>query len=147
MDPSFELGGSSGGSGGISRSGCKIVKRWRMTIDEIIFSKYTSFSYLYFLKVLFEYQLLEMAKTSPSKEEKRRAPKGHFVVYVGEEEQQLRRFVVPISYLKTPTFKQLLDKAAEEHGFDHTHKAIVLPCHESTFQHLIHFMAKNHPSQ
>ncbi|KAI7990813.1 Auxin-responsive protein SAUR15 [Camellia lanceoleosa] len=88
-----------------------------------------------------------MAKTSPSKEEKRRAPKGHFVVYVGEEEQQLRRFVVPISYLKTPTFKQLLDKAAEEYGFDHTHKAIVLPCHESTFQHLIHFMAKNHPSQ
>ncbi|KAJ0106346.1 hypothetical protein Patl1_18175 [Pistacia atlantica] len=37
----------------------------------------------------------------------RRAPKGHFIVYVGEE---LRRFIVPLSYLKNPTFSQLLDK-------------------------------------
>ncbi|KAJ0040061.1 hypothetical protein Pint_27552 [Pistacia integerrima] len=66
----------------------------------------------------------------------RRAPKGHFVVYVGEE---LRRFIVPLSYLKNPTFSQLLDKAAEEYGFD-SRKSIVLPCDESTFRSFLHFM-------
>uniref|UniRef100_A0A6N2MAK1 Auxin-responsive protein n=1 Tax=Salix viminalis TaxID=40686 RepID=A0A6N2MAK1_SALVM len=44
-----------------------------------------------------------------------RAPKGHFVVYVGNE---MKRFVVPTSYLKNPIFQKLLDKAAEEFGFD-----------------------------
>ncbi|KAI8554867.1 hypothetical protein RHMOL_Rhmol05G0130100 [Rhododendron molle] len=69
----------------------------------------------------------------------KRAPKGHFVVYAGEE---MRRFVVPISYLKVPIFKQLLDEAAEEYGFQHSHGGIVLPCHESTFQQALDFMAK-----
>ncbi|KAI8028309.1 Auxin-responsive protein SAUR15 [Camellia lanceoleosa] len=44
-----------------------------------------------------------------------RAPKGHFVVYVGDGDdgqEVMRRFVVPTSYLKDPIFKQLLDKAA-----------------------------------
>ncbi|KAH7866857.1 hypothetical protein Vadar_025874 [Vaccinium darrowii] len=69
----------------------------------------------------------------------RRAPKGHFVVYVGEE---MRRFVVPISYLRVPIFKQLLDMAAEEYGFQHSQKGIVLPCHESSFQQVLDFIAK-----
>ncbi|CAA3026211.1 indole-3-acetic acid-induced ARG7-like [Olea europaea subsp. europaea] len=43
------------------------------------------------------------------------APKGHFVVYVGKE---MTRFVIPTLYLKNPLFQQLLDKAAEEFGFD-----------------------------
>ncbi|GAB2224048.1 hypothetical protein Droror1_Dr00004794 [Drosera rotundifolia] len=59
----------------------------------------------------------------------RRAPKGHFVVYVGSE---MARFVVPTSYLKNPIFQQLLRNAAEEYGFDSQDK-IVLPCDESTF--------------
>lgn len=62
-----------------------------------------------------------------------RAPKGHFVVYVGEEH---KRFVVPTSYLKKSIFKRLLDKAAEEFGFC-GNRGIVLPCDESTFQRVI----------
>ncbi|KAJ4721010.1 Auxin-responsive protein [Melia azedarach] len=63
-----------------------------------------------------------------------RAPKGHFVVYVGEE--RMRRFVVPLSCLKDPTFQKLLQKAAEEFGFP-GQKRIVLPCDESTFLTLL----------
>ncbi|OVA04060.1 Auxin-induced protein [Macleaya cordata] len=70
------------------------------------------------------------------KEAMGRAPKGHFVVYVGGE---MKRFVVPTSYLKHPLFQQLLEKAAEEYGF-HNKKGILLPCDETTFQRLVSFL-------
>ncbi|KAI4352880.1 hypothetical protein L6164_007090 [Bauhinia variegata] len=69
-------------------------------------------------------------------EAKKRTPKGHFVVYVGTE---LTRFVVPMSYLKNPTFQRLLERAADEYGFDNP-DGIVLPCDASTFQSIIAFL-------
>lgn len=60
----------------------------------------------------------------------RKAPKGQFVVYVGEE---LKRFTLPLSYLKNPIFQQLLKKSAEEYGYSDS-RGIVLPCDESTFE-------------
>lgn len=68
-----------------------------------------------------------------------RAPKGHFVVYVGTE---MKRFVVPTFYLKNPIFQQLLDKAAEEYGFHNKQNKIILPCDESTFQRLSIILSK-----
>ncbi|KAL7205990.1 hypothetical protein ACSBR2_018825 [Camellia fascicularis] len=75
-----------------------------------------------------------------SSETSKRAPKGHFVVYVsdGDNDQEvMKRFVVPTSYLKDPIFKQFLDEAAEEYGF-HCQKGIVLPCS----QQLLDFIAQ-----
>ncbi|KAK4378601.1 hypothetical protein RND71_000463 [Anisodus tanguticus] len=63
----------------------------------------------------------------------KRAPKGHFVIYVGGE---LRRFVLHISYLKNPCFQKLLEEAAQEFGF-RSPKGIVLPCDECTFQKIL----------
>ncbi|GMH22410.1 hypothetical protein Nepgr_024253 [Nepenthes gracilis] len=60
---------------------------------------------------------------------RRRAPRGHFVVYVGSE---MTRFVVPMAVLKNPIFQHLLDKAAEEYGFG-SPDMILLPCDVSTF--------------
>lgn len=40
--------------------------------------------------------------------------RGYFAVYVGEGEK--KRFVVPISYLCQPSFKDLLNQAEEEFG-------------------------------
>ncbi|KAK1297745.1 hypothetical protein QJS10_CPB15g00536 [Acorus calamus] len=54
-------------------------------------------------------------------------PRGHFAVYVGEEQ---KRFVVPISYLKSPSFQRLLSRAEEEFGFDHPMGSLTLPCKE-----------------
>ncbi|KAG8642361.1 hypothetical protein MANES_12G085501v8 [Manihot esculenta] len=67
----------------------------------------------------------------------RRAPKGHFVVYVGDE---LSRHIVPLSYLKNSTFQQLMQKAADEYGFN-SHTSIVLPCDESFFLRVKYFVS------
>ncbi|KAL8110842.1 hypothetical protein AgCh_026548 [Apium graveolens] len=72
-------------------------------------------------------------------EGRKRAPKGHFVVYVGSE---MTRFVVPIAYLKNALFQELLQKAAEDYGFDHQYSSIVLPCDESSFRRLVSSLAK-----
>jgi SAUR family protein len=39
-------------------------------------------------------------------------PKGHFAIYVGEEEKKRKRFVIPISYLKHPSFVSKLVKSS-----------------------------------
>ncbi|OWM83924.1 auxin-responsive protein SAUR21-like [Punica granatum] len=58
-------------------------------------------------------------------------PKGHFAVYVGEK--QMKRYVVPISFLDQPLFLELLSKAEEEFGFNHPMGGLTIPCREDTF--------------
>ncbi|KAJ6310792.1 hypothetical protein OIU76_015498 [Salix suchowensis] len=60
-------------------------------------------------------------------------PRGHFAIYVGEEEEERKRFVVPISHLKHPLFQILLSKAEEEFGFDHQMGGLTIPCAEDDF--------------
>ncbi|XP_030446332.1 protein SMALL AUXIN UP-REGULATED RNA 51-like [Syzygium oleosum] len=59
-------------------------------------------------------------------------PKGHFVVYVGENRT---RYIVPISFLTRPEFQILLQQAEEEFGFDHD-MGLTIPCEEVVFQSL-----------
>ena len=58
-------------------------------------------------------------------------PKGYFAVYVGED--QKKRFLVPVSYLKDPSFQNLLSQAEEEFGFDHPRGGLTIPCTEEAF--------------
>lgn len=61
-------------------------------------------------------------------------PKGHLAVYVGEI--QRKRFVVPVSYLNHPSFRDLLRQAEEEFGFDHPMGGLTIPCKEDVFINL-----------
>ncbi|KAK6159550.1 hypothetical protein DH2020_006864 [Rehmannia glutinosa] len=58
-------------------------------------------------------------------------PKGHFAVYVGENEK--KRFVIPVSYLNHPSFQELLFEAEEEFGFHHPMGGLTIPCSEDLF--------------
>ncbi|KAK9942808.1 hypothetical protein M0R45_008456 [Rubus argutus] len=58
-------------------------------------------------------------------------PKGYLAVYVGES--QKKRFIIPISYLNHPLFRDLLSQAEEEFGYDHPMGGITIPCSEHTF--------------
>lgn len=64
-----------------------------------------------------------------------KTPKGHIVVYVGEEEKN--RHMVPMSYLNEPLFQDLLSKAKEEFGYDHPMGGLTIPCTEEIFVDLI----------
>ncbi|OVA18046.1 Auxin-induced protein [Macleaya cordata] len=68
------------------------------------------------------------------KEIPRDVPKGHLVVYVGEE---YKRFVIKISILKHPLFKALLDRAREEYDFTHPYSKLCIPCEEKVFLSVI----------
>lgn len=79
-------------------------------------------------------------KIAPAKKMLQRAtegsdvPKGHFAVYVGEA--QKTRYVVPVSFLKNPSFQDLLSLVEEEFGFDHPMGGLTIPCREEVFIHL-----------
>ncbi|KAI4323751.1 hypothetical protein L6164_023332 [Bauhinia variegata] len=60
-------------------------------------------------------------------------PKGYLAVYIGEE---MKRFVIPISYLKEPLFQELLSQAEEEFGYDHPMGGLTIPCQEDVFVEL-----------
>ncbi|CAA3033642.1 auxin-responsive protein SAUR50-like [Olea europaea var. sylvestris] len=66
-------------------------------------------------------------------------PKGHFVVYVGENRS---RYIVPISFLNKPEFRILLQRAEEEFGFDHD-MGLTIPCKEDDFQSLTSMLRWN----
>lgn len=64
-----------------------------------------------------------------------RTPKGHLVAYVGEAEK--KRYVVPITYLNQPLFRDLLSRVEEEFGYDHPMGGLTIPCSEDAFVDLI----------
>ncbi|GMN63350.1 hypothetical protein TIFTF001_032426 [Ficus carica] len=63
-------------------------------------------------------------------------PKGYLAVYVGDE-NNMKRFVIPVSYLNQPIFHELLSQAEEEYGFDHPMGGLTIPCSEYYFIDLI----------
>ncbi|QCE05170.1 SAUR family protein [Vigna unguiculata] len=54
-------------------------------------------------------------------------PKGYLAVYVGVN---MRRFVIPISYVNQSSFQDLLSKAEQEFGYDHPTGGLTIPCDE-----------------
>ncbi|KAL6975075.1 Auxin-responsive protein saur72 [Sarracenia purpurea var. burkii] len=60
-------------------------------------------------------------------------PNGHLPVYVGEE---MERFVVSAELLNHPVFVQLLNKSAQEYGYEQ--KGVLrIPCHVLVFERLL----------
>ncbi|KAK2381587.1 auxin-induced protein 15A [Trifolium repens] len=57
-------------------------------------------------------------------------PKGYLAVYVGEE---MKRFVIPVSYLNQISFQDLLSQSEEQFGYDHPMGGINIPCREDVF--------------
>ncbi|XP_019200366.1 PREDICTED: auxin-responsive protein SAUR32-like [Ipomoea nil] len=61
-------------------------------------------------------------------------PKGCVAVMVGLEEEQ-QRFVIPVAYLKHPSFQPLLKDSAEVYGFVHD-GPVNIPCRVDKFRHV-----------
>ncbi|KAK9755581.1 hypothetical protein RND81_01G036100 [Saponaria officinalis] len=63
-------------------------------------------------------------------------PKGHFAVLAGNGEEEQKRFVVELRYLKNQAVLKLLRKAEEEFGFEHE-GALVVPCRPDELQKIL----------
>lgn len=57
-------------------------------------------------------------------------PKGYLAVYVGEE---MKRFLIPVSYLNQPWFQELLNHTKEQFGYDHPMGGLTIPCGKDLF--------------
>ncbi|KAM7273171.1 hypothetical protein ACFE04_027835 [Oxalis oulophora] len=62
-------------------------------------------------------------------------PKGYLAVYVGESE--MKRVVIPISYLNHSEFQNLLSQSEEQFGFDHPMGCLTIPCTAEVFVDMI----------
>ncbi|GAU22118.1 hypothetical protein TSUD_310220 [Trifolium subterraneum] len=60
-------------------------------------------------------------------------PKGYLAVYVGEE---MKRFVIPMSYLNQTSFQDLLNQSEEEFGYSHPMGGLTIPCIGDVFLHI-----------
>lgn len=83
----------------------------------------------------FDFILLHLTLDMPEK--KMRVKRGCVAVKVGLEEEDggFQRFVIPISYLYHPLFRQLLEMAKEIYGY-HSTGPLKLPCSVDHFLHL-----------
>ncbi|KAL8139198.1 hypothetical protein V2J09_005199 [Rumex salicifolius] len=67
-------------------------------------------------------------------------PKGFLPVYVGSG---LRRVVIPTAYLSTPEFREVMERAEEEFGFQQN-GGLQLPCTDQEFDDLIFIYNRNY---
>nr|XP_004500750.2 auxin-induced protein 6B-like [Cicer arietinum] len=58
--------------------------------------------------------------------------KGYLAVYVGEE---MKSFLIPVSFLNQPSFQELLSQAEEEFGYCHPMGGLTIPCKQDVFLH------------
>ncbi|KAJ0965572.1 hypothetical protein J5N97_026710 [Dioscorea zingiberensis] len=79
------------------------------------------------------YTALPRNKLCDGEQREEEVPKGYLAVYVGED---LRRFVIPASYLCQPVFRTLMEKVAEEFGFQQT-GGLRIPCNEDVFEEIL----------
>ncbi|KAJ4958925.1 hypothetical protein NE237_026036 [Protea cynaroides] len=60
-------------------------------------------------------------------------PRGSLAVYVGPN---LRRYIVPATYLSLPEFRVLMERAVEEFGFEQE-GGLKIPCEEEDFEEVL----------
>jgi len=68
-----------------------------------------------------------------NREKKVAVPKGHLAVYVGQQDGDFHRVLVPVIYFNHPLFGELLREAEEEYGHEHQ-GGITIPCQISDFE-------------
>lgn len=66
-------------------------------------------------------------------------PAGHLPVYVGDE---MQRYVLSTTLLGSPVFVQLLNKVAEEYGYEHE-GVLHIPCNVPDFEILLAAATQN----
>ncbi|CAI9093784.1 OLC1v1029360C1 [Oldenlandia corymbosa var. corymbosa] len=96
-------------------------------------SKLFTFKGLSFPKLRSGYIRVGQEPLIPSKIGKADVPKGHLAVYVGSDDDDASRVIVPVIYFNHPLFAELLRDTEKVYGFDHP-GGIQIPCQKSEFE-------------
>lgn len=89
-----------------------------------------------FSRVADSSQYCLLSRAAGGRNEKRSGggvPEGHLPVYVGEE---MERFVVSAELLNHPIFVKLLNKSAQEYGYEQQ-GVLRIPCHVFLFERVL----------
>ncbi|XP_057545620.1 auxin-induced protein 15A-like [Amaranthus tricolor] len=83
-------------------------------------------------------QILKLNYSSINRNHEKYVPKGHVAVYVGEYDnnEKIKRYVVPLSFINHPSFQDLLNQAEEKFGYNHPMGGLTIPCSEKIFNDL-----------
>lgn len=82
------------------------------------------------------YSLLRSDRRSRTAKSRSSVPEGHLPVYVGDE---MERFIVSADLLNHPIFIGLLNKSAQEYGYEQ--KGVLrIPCHVLVFERVLEAM-------
>ncbi|KAK1431625.1 hypothetical protein QVD17_08112 [Tagetes erecta] len=65
-------------------------------------------------------------------DKKNNIPKGCMIVTVGHEDEEQKKFIIPVMYVNHPLFMELLKEAEDEYDFSHQ-GPINIPCHVQDF--------------
>ncbi|XP_022715404.1 auxin-responsive protein SAUR71-like [Durio zibethinus] len=68
-----------------------------------------------------QYSMLRSEQPDPPVEPTKQrsdVPHGHFPVYVGIDQTSMRRFIVSAEMLRNPIFVELLNRSAQEYGYE-----------------------------
>ncbi|KAG9141384.1 hypothetical protein Leryth_001839 [Lithospermum erythrorhizon] len=90
-----------------------------------------------FLKKTLSFTESSMSSNSSSSNDG--VPKGYLAVSVGRDEEEKKRFVIPMEYLGHPTFVVLLREAEEEFGFQQE-GVLKIPCEVPLFEKIMKMM-------
>ncbi|TXG64668.1 hypothetical protein EZV62_011662 [Acer yangbiense] len=93
-------------------------------------------------RILHAKQVLRKSNLFSNQSSSLDVPKGYLAVYVGESHQK-KRFVIPLSFLRKPSFQELLCMAEEEFGFNHPMGGLTIPCTEDMFIDLTSYLSGN----
>ncbi|KAK7824342.1 auxin-responsive protein SAUR72 [Quercus suber] len=83
---------------------------------------------------------LSRRRSSSSSSSASVVPEGHVPVYVGDE---MERFVISAELLNHPVFVNLLNKSAQEYGYDQK-GALRIPCHVLVFERVLEALRLGH---
>ncbi|KAF5810144.1 putative small auxin-up RNA [Helianthus annuus] len=79
---------------------------------------------------------------------KMKIPKGCMTVMVGQEDEEQKRFIIPVTYVNHPLFMELLNKETDQDEYEFHHQGpINIHCHVQDFcniQGMIHQDHHNH---
>ncbi|XP_047329356.1 auxin-responsive protein SAUR71-like [Impatiens glandulifera] len=90
-----------------------------------------------------QYSLLQSSVDGAVSVKSRRSrpvPEGHVPLYVGEE---MERFIISARLLNHPIFVKLLNKSAQEYGYDQE-GALRIPCHVHVFERILEALRVSH---